>query len=57
MTPYQGDGEGRDCVIYAACKVMFLLLGERSADYVELLYKLLSVVFHTPKDVLKLVVF
>ena len=40
MPPYQGEGEGRDCVIYAACNVMFLLLGERSATYeVSRLYR------------------
>ena len=33
VTPYRGDGEGRDCIIHAACNVMFLLLGERSAAY------------------------
>ena len=33
ITPYRGAGEGRDCVIHAACNVMFLLLGERSAAY------------------------
>ena len=33
VTPYRGEGEGRDCVIHAACNVMFLLLGERSTDY------------------------
>ena len=31
MTPYRSDGEGRDCVIHAACNAMFLLLRERSA--------------------------
>ena len=31
--PYRGDGEGRDCVIHAACNAMFLLVGERSAAY------------------------
>ena len=33
VTPYRGDGEGRDCVIRAACNVMFLLLGNPSAAY------------------------
>ena len=33
VTPYRGDGEGRDCVIHAACNIMFLLPGERSAAY------------------------
>ena len=33
ITPYRGAGEGRDCVIHAACNDMFLLLGERLADY------------------------
>ena len=33
MTPYLGDGEGRNCVVHAACSTMFLLLGERSAAY------------------------
>ena len=30
VTPYRGDGEGRDCVIHAACHAMLLLLGELS---------------------------
>ena len=30
---YRGDVGGRDCVVHAACNVMFLLIGERSAVY------------------------
>ena len=33
LTPYRSNDEGRDCVIHAACNVMFLLVGERSAAY------------------------
>ena len=33
VTPYRGDGEGRDCVIHAACNVIFLLLSEISAAH------------------------
>ena len=32
-TPYRSDGEGRGCVIHAACNVIFLLLVEASAAY------------------------
>ena len=33
VTPYSGAGVFRDYVFHAACNVMFLLLGERSAAY------------------------
>ena len=33
VTPYRSGGEGRGWVIHAACNLMFLLLGERSAAY------------------------
>ena len=40
VTQYRGDGEGHDCVIHAACNVISLFLGERSAAFeVSLLHR------------------
>lgn len=46
VTVYRGDGEGRDCVVHAACIVMFLFLGERSAaDEVNSLHRSIILAF------------
>ena len=62
MTHYRGDGEARDCVIHAACNVMFILLVERSGAYeVRRLQRSITLASarcrHTSKEVLRLAIF